>query len=189
MMNKILIFICLWITGVSNLTAREYYFMAREDHFYENPANWFPAYPGAHITAEDKVIIYADAYFQGYNLEVDGICEVALGIVVRSADGTIVIRESGLVDNSGELFVSRIENFGRLYNRISAMIHIYDYMAYPGSFTCNFFSASFLALTSLVNEGHFDNYNWNTSPRLTLYATPAPVPPAPVRRGRSSVKQ
>ena len=142
---------CLW--------ARDFFFLATEDHHFENPANWYPAYPGTKITPEDKITVMADVNFSGYNLHVAGIMEIMLNATVHSPDGSIIIRKHGLLDNNGKLLVDRVSNYGKLYNRLAAVVHIYTYEAFSGAHTYNGYSATFRTISHLVNQGRFDNYS------------------------------
>lgn len=136
----------------------DYFFLAQEDHYYANPANWYPAYPGHQIGPEDRVFLLTDVYYRGFTLEVAGTLEVELGAEIISADGGIRILPTGLLDNDGTLMVRDITNQGRLHNRLSAVIHVHRYRALPASHTHNACAATFVALDHLVNEGQFDNY-------------------------------
>lgn len=158
-MRKILsILLLIQICSVSAF-ATDYFFLANEDHFYENPSNWYPAYPGTHVKAADRIVILTDVNYTGFDLEVDGIMEVMLGAKITSADGAITIHKQGELDNDGELLVASIFNYGKLNNRFSAVVHVHDFVAYNGAFTHNAYSASFRTINNLTNEGRFDNYS------------------------------
>lgn len=141
------------------MQANDYFFLATEDHLFENPANWFPHYPGTQVQEGDKVTIMADVSFAGYNLDVKGVLEVMLDARIHSPDGSIIIRKGGLLDNNGKILVEEVNNYGRLYNRIASIVHIYSYIAFSGSHTHNAYSAIFRTISSLINKGRFDNYS------------------------------
>ncbi|MDX2249657.1 MAG: hypothetical protein SF052_22935 [Bacteroidia bacterium] len=136
----------------------DYFFQAVEDHLYENPANWLPAYPGTKIKVGDQVLLMEDVNFVGFDIEVKGVVEVGLGVTVISGENGFVIAETGTLDNAGEVLVKDIKNYGRVHNRIAARIHLFTFHAFKGAFTHNSKSAYFITLSDLENQGRFDNY-------------------------------
>ncbi|GAB4402339.1 MAG: hypothetical protein OHK0039_00220 [Bacteroidia bacterium] len=153
-----LIFAWLLLGGIS-LSAADFYFLATEDHYFENPANWYPSYPGTQVSAGDRMILFTDTYFQGFDLHIDGTLELKIGAELYSRDGAVVISRTGLLDNDGTVLVHRVDNHGRVRNRISANIHLHEYTAHPGAHTYNACAASFTTSANLINEGQFDNYS------------------------------
>jgi len=143
--------------------AKDYYFLASEDYFYENPANWYPSYPGTEVAADDQVVIMSDVYFTGYDLKVAGKLKVMLGAKMSSAEGNVIIAEGGSMDNEGEILVNQVENRGIFINRISAVFHVNDYFARSGAVTNNSLKAQFTTIGNLINEGRFDNYSQCTA--------------------------
>ncbi|MEM7371489.1 MAG: hypothetical protein AAF587_22945 [Bacteroidota bacterium] len=132
--------------------------MAQEDHYYENPANWYPSYPGVKIAKDDRVVLMTDANANGYDIVVEGVLEIQLGAILSSSDGNLIIKAGGLLDNDGSVFVKELTNYGQVYNRQSAEINIHEYIAHTGAQTHNSYSATFTTIKTLVNEGRFDNY-------------------------------
>ncbi|MEL6674268.1 MAG: hypothetical protein AAFR61_18825 [Bacteroidota bacterium] len=139
--------------------AKEFYFLGMEDRHYENPANWYPAYPGSKIAKGDKVVIMADVNFGFYDISVGGIMEIAMNAQMHSPQGKIMIQPEGLLDNNGQLMVEIVENNGQFFNRIAATSHLHTYVAHPGAHTYNGYSAIFRTIGPLVNGGRFDNYS------------------------------
>ncbi|MEM7657758.1 MAG: hypothetical protein AAF399_16625 [Bacteroidota bacterium] len=137
---------------------KDYFFMAQEDHFYANPANWFPAYPGTHIDADDKVVLMEDATIDGFSLQVEGTLEIGMEATLQSRQGEIIISPRGTFNNAGEVYIAGIINGGILNNRHGAQIHIHQFVAQLGAITHNAASAAFVTLAELVNQGRFDNY-------------------------------
>ena len=158
-MKYLISILTFFIIFQPGLWAKDFFFLATEDNHFENPANWYPAYPGAKITSDDKITVMADANFSGYNIHVEGILEIMLNATVHSPNGSIIIKENGLLDNNGKLLVDRVSNYGKLYNRLSAVVHIHTYEAFSGAHTYNGYSATFRTISHLVNQGRFDNYS------------------------------
>lgn len=157
-MRKHLLLVLFLLPLQLTCLARDYYFQAYEDHLYENPANWMPSYPGTQIQKGDRVILMDDVNFTGFDLTVNGRLEVALGTKVFSSQGNINIGKEGVIENEGELLVHTVRNYGNLFNRISAIVHINAFMAFQGAYTHNSVSASFITIQDLKNHGRFDNY-------------------------------
>lgn len=150
--------LCIVCLPVLEVQAKDFFFMAQEDHYYENPANWYPSYPGVHISKEDRVVLMTDANANGYDIVVEGVLEIQLGAILTSSYGNLIIQAGGLLDNDGSVLVNKITNKGQVYNRQSATINIHDYIAHAGAQTHNSYSATFTTIKSLINEGRFDNY-------------------------------
>lgn len=155
---SIVIFLCLTSLSALNMQAKDFFFMAQEDNYYENPANWYPSYPGVNIEKGDRVVLMTDANLNGYNIEVAGIFELQLGATLTSSNGELIIKAGGLLDNDGSVLVAGIVNHGQLYNRQSATVNIHQYFAHSSAHTHNSYSAQFTINKTLVNEGRFDNY-------------------------------
>jgi len=158
-MKKIIFNILLFALVSLSAHAEDYYFLASEDYFYENPANWFPSYPGTEIAAGDQVVIMSDVYFTGYDLKINGKMKVMLGAKMSSAQGNLIIRKGGELDNEGEILVNQVDNSGTFNNRISANFHVNSYYAHSGAQTSNSLNARFITIYKLVNAGRFDNYS------------------------------
>jgi len=137
----------------------EYIFSSVEDNLYENPANWEPEYPGTKIKKDDKIVVQDDAFFMGYDIEIDGTLEIAISAKLHSTGNNLVIRPSGKVLNEGILSVNTVENHGVLDNSLSATANLHHYRAYEYALTSNRMSADFVITESLVNEGTFNNYS------------------------------
>lgn len=149
------VFAC--IVYVSGMGA-DYFFQAVEDHLYENPANWLPAYPGTDISAGDRVVLMENVSFIGYDIRVNGKLEIGMGVSLISGENGLLVSKTGVVDNSGEIFVKYIESSGRIANQIAARIHLFNFHAFEGATTYNSASAIFTTLIDLENQGRFDNY-------------------------------
>jgi hypothetical protein len=150
----------IWfLVSFFSLRAEDYFFLALEDSYYENPANWFPAYPGDQISDSNRVVLMADASFGSYDIHIAGSMEITLGVRLHSALGSLQVMPSGTLDNQGSLMVMRIKNYGTLYNRLSALIYLYEYIAYDGAITQNACSAVFETIAHIENSGRFDNYS------------------------------
>lgn len=139
--------------------AEEYFFLASEDYYYENPANWFPSYPGTEISEDEEVVIMSDVYINGFDLKVAGKLKVTLGVKISSVKGNLYVQEGGELDNEGEILVNQVKNQGMLINRISATFYVNDYHALTGAITNNSLNAQFITVANLVNEGTFHNYS------------------------------
>lgn len=158
-MKRITIIIVLLALVQIATKAEDFYFLASEDYLYENPANWYPSYPGTEVAADDQIVIMSDVYFAGYDLKVAGKLKVMLGAKLSSAEGNIFVLEGGTMDNEGEILVNQVENHGTFTNRISALFHVNDYFAHSGAVTNNSLKAQFTTIGNLINEGRFDNYS------------------------------
>ncbi len=154
--------ISCWIIAImfQNLEGKEFFFLALEDEAYENPANWYPSYPGINIHEGDTISILADVYLKGYHLYIYGQLEVQLGITIHLLGGNVLIREGGVIQNGGRIIADKIENYGYLNNTLSAEINVHEYVAKPGSRTFNASSAKFITIKQFYNLGIFNNYNY-----------------------------
>jgi|GEM_PF-3443825 len=139
--------------------ATEYFFTGEYDEIYENPANWYPAYPGTELGADDKIFFQADASFAGYDIVIEGTLEITIGARIFSRENGIIIKHTGIIQNGGELLVHQIENYGKLSNSISARLDVTNYLAHDGAFTHNGASATFICSDRVINEGVFNNYS------------------------------
>lgn len=156
---KRIIFCILLSLLYQSLWATDYYFLATEDHLYENPVNWYPAYPGTHVGNEDRVLVMADMYLAGFPITVEGTMEIKVGARIVSGESHIHVKPNGVLDNAGDLLVHTVLNEGMVYNRVSARIHLFAYQAFDGARTHNSASATFQTIGNLINAGRFDNYS------------------------------
>ena len=157
-MRKLTVLVFVLSFTCNLVFATQYFFTSVEDHYYENPINWSPSYPGAIIGSEDTVVFIHDVHFNGFDLTIRGTMEVGPGVGVSSSEGTLFIEENGMLDNYGEIKVKAIINRGDLINRFSSLIHIFDYHAEENAYTQNAGSSKFITISDLRNEGQFDNY-------------------------------
>ncbi|MEM6344985.1 MAG: hypothetical protein AAF927_13930 [Bacteroidota bacterium] len=139
---------------------QHFFFSAKEDNFYENPANWEPEYPGTVIEADARIVIQDLAYLTGYNLKVNGLLEVAMGASLYSDQNDIVLFHEGKLDNHGEIIVNNIRNGGLVFNQMGAKIHVKSFALEQSGSVQNLRSANFIVIDSLVNQGHFLNYSY-----------------------------
>ncbi|MEM7654567.1 MAG: hypothetical protein AAF399_00450 [Bacteroidota bacterium] len=150
-----------WLNREAPPTAvvwEEFYFSPTEDNFFENPANWMPAYPGTHIPPQSRLIVQGVAYLTDYDLTVSGQLQIAMDGQLFSSKGSLILEERAQLANEGELILHRIENRGQLFNRAAASLNVHHYDAMPGAITRNFKGASFVVNQQLRNQGLFDNY-------------------------------
>ncbi|MEZ4825239.1 MAG: hypothetical protein R3C61_02940 [Bacteroidia bacterium] len=157
-MRKSLTLIFLTCLIYTYAIGTDYFFRATEDHLYENPANWIPAYPGTEIAKGDRVVLLDDVNFVGFDIQVNGKLEIGMGVSVISGENGFVVNENGTIDNWGEILVSHIENYGKVYNCIAARIYLKTFRAFRGAFTYNAHSSLFATISDLENQGRFDNY-------------------------------
>ncbi|MDX2283701.1 MAG: hypothetical protein NW241_06040 [Bacteroidia bacterium] len=138
--------------------AAEYVFSATEDAFYENPANWSPAYPGDTLRAGDRAVLLSHGAFGGRRLVIQGVLEIASGVTFHMPGGMLQIEAGALLDNHGTLLADQVSNAGRLFNRMASAASLKSYEARSGAYTLNSRGASFQSAASLINGGRFDNY-------------------------------
>lgn len=136
-----------------------YVFSPIEDHLWENPANWYPEFPGFPITRNQYVMIEGDVCFTGFDMLVWGVIHLGMGSRIFSPDGKIQVHAGGKLINNGEIVVTSIENQGLIQNNLSAMIDIESFQCLDGGFTHNARSALFTVRNSIVNQGVFNNYS------------------------------
>lgn len=136
----------------------EFFFTPTADNLYENPANWRPAYPGAHIEPDQTVTIQGVAYIPHYDLEVAGTLVIMLDATLYAANQAVVVLPGGALINDGELMAQRVENAGRVTNNLTATLDLHEYLARPGAETENLRGAQFSTSLLLTNEGTFHNY-------------------------------
>jgi len=152
-MKNIIITIALLIVANSSLFATNYYFTANADNSFENPANWTPAYPGNTIKTEDKVFVQADMIINGFNVVVNGLLDVALGVNVSSEENTII--NNGSIINNGEIHVASLINNAKLDN--SSIIWVQN-IANKRMASVNNNMMGTITVTKLAtNEGTFMN--------------------------------
>ncbi|RMG20405.1 MAG: hypothetical protein D6730_19950 [Bacteroidetes bacterium] len=140
-------------------TEQVYFFSAREDNLYENPANWSPAYPGTHIREEEKIVLRGMVYITDYKLNIAGSMDLGLGSTLYALAGDVQIGATGQLTNRGELMVNRLINEGKINNSASGKIDVMEYTALPGAYTHNGPEAAFITAGNLHNQGVFNNYN------------------------------
>ena len=154
---KNIAFSLLAILGYLQAHATDYYFQATEDHLYENPHNWSPAYPGTTIENTDRVFVLEDVFFTDYQLEVSGELVIQLGVKAFSLQG-VQVSAIGRVVNEGEIVVDHIHNRGMFINRLNALVHVRDFVTYSNGYTQNLAHSEVKAQGRLLNLGRFDNY-------------------------------
>jgi hypothetical protein len=147
------------LSWICQTEAQRFFFLGIEDKYYENPANWYPAYPGIASSAGDTLVIMDDMAFGAFPLELGGFLQICMGVRVHSAGGGIKVKASGQIENQGELLVRYISSSGKVVNSLGASLQVFDYHALAGATTFNAASAVFCTLASLVNEGRFDNHS------------------------------
>ena len=147
------------------LMAIDYRFVATEDHFLVNPANWEPCYPGAVVEKGDRVFIEADAFFEGFRLDVYGELEVGFGAVLSSADGEILLRKKSSLSNFGEIQIAGIRNFGTLNNHLGASISLDFFSARFRSVTSNMRNATLVTTGDILMQGELQNYGYCSAGR------------------------
>lgn len=136
-----------------------FYFSAVEDNFYENPANWSPAYPGTLIESDQRIVIQELAYITGFDLELKGELEVSLGAALFSSAGKMIVTETAMLHNYGEVIFDRISNAGKVTNYMGAKIHVKEFYTTANGVVQNLKSASFIVIEGLYNLGNFRNYS------------------------------
>lgn len=156
-MNKTLFSFFLLILPFS-LPATTFTFEAKEDHLFENPANWSPFYPGTTLEQEDVWKIQADLYLSVPRLLISGQLKIESGIkVVATSNNQVTsLHMLGKIDNGGQLIMADLYQGGLIFNRKDSRVHIRHYLAQPTAYTQNF--GEFVSLHSFENQGRFDNY-------------------------------
>ncbi|MEO0469530.1 MAG: hypothetical protein AAF206_07920, partial [Bacteroidota bacterium] len=129
-----------------------------EDHFFENPANWSPAYPGNQIAPGDTIVLHELTYVSGFPISISGNLTILPKAQLFSADGAINIHPGGSLDNFGELFVPSVDNAGKLDNHLAALTDIHSYHAQPTAITTNLKNGSFKVNRTMLNQGQFYNF-------------------------------
>ena len=152
-MKNIIITIALLIVANSSLFATNYYFTANADNSFENPANWSPAYPGNTIKAEDKVFVQADMIINGFNLVVEGLLDVSLGVNVSSDENTII--NHGAIINNGEIHAANLINNAKLDN--SSIIWVKNIANKRMANLNNSMMGTITVTKQATNEGTFIN--------------------------------
>ncbi|MEL6652802.1 MAG: hypothetical protein AAFQ87_18525 [Bacteroidota bacterium] len=140
------------------LHATVYTFTAAEDHLFENPANWYPAFPGTVVKPFDHWVIEAVMYVSVEKIRVEGNLQIGMqgALVGTDFHQTVEVPLGGIIDNGGKAIFKRIELDGNLFNRRSCRFSI-DYLwARETALTQNY---GHLAIGErFQNEGRFDNY-------------------------------
>lgn len=154
-----------------SLNVEVYYYTAAEDHYYENPNNWTPSYPGKKIQRHQKIVIQGTTYANYKPIRVRGKIEISPGASLFAFSENVIIETQGSVFNRGEIIVNEIENFGILKNEIAGSIDVLHYHAYEGSETHNLHTSRVTVAGSLMNQGDIFNYSdFQIHKQLTNYA-------------------
>lgn len=137
--------------------AMEYFFSPVEDHFYENPANWRPSYPGLTIPSNSRVVLQDLASFSAPELVVQGSLETLMDATLYSTSGKVTIQSGGRVRNYGEMMISNLDNQGVFENGVGAELYAHYYQAASGASAWNQAGALFNITRSFLNQGAFRN--------------------------------
>ncbi len=140
------------------LAAKSYSFQATKDHFWTNPDNWFPTYPGTQLAATDTIHVLANVHFQGFDLQLEGCMHVALGVRIFSAKQSLIIHPSGRLDNEGNLNLHSLISSGKAYNRLSGRVIANHIRCMTGSDLYNANTASICIYHTFDQAGNFYNY-------------------------------
>ncbi|MCI4670275.1 MAG: hypothetical protein MRZ79_19215 [Bacteroidia bacterium] len=141
-----------------NTKIHTFYFSPKEDNNYANPGNWSPFYPGTIIFPDQKVILQGHADLPFFDLFVEGQLELELDAMVFSPQNGITIKESGELENHGEIVVDHINQYGLLNNNFTGKVNTYNMATGKHSKTFNLLGAEIIVKESLLNEGLFNNY-------------------------------
>lgn len=138
--------------------ATVYTFTAEEDHLFENPANWYPAFPGTTIAPFDHWVIEGEMYVSAEVIRVEGNLQIGMqGALIRTEyHKRIEIALGGILDNAGKGILNQIELEGNLFNRRSCTLSVEELQAKPTALTQNYGILN--VEQQLHNEGRFDNY-------------------------------
>lgn len=137
---------------------KDFHFEPTEDSFFENPANWQPAYPGTHIQAGDRIILHGPAYATFYDIKLEGAMEIYAEGSFYSFNGNLEILPGAEIQNHGELMVNELTNAGIIDNQSSATVDVMHYTGDEGSVMNNLLGANFTSAGNMVNKGIFNNY-------------------------------
>ncbi|MEL6588559.1 MAG: hypothetical protein AAFP02_18945 [Bacteroidota bacterium] len=149
---------------------RTYYFTAKEDNFYENPANWEPSYPGNKVEVDTRIVVQEVMYITGFDLELDGLLDVQMGATVMASHSDIILSSTGKIDNQGEIIVQNILNEGLIFNQLGAVINTRNLVSSESGSVQNLKSAQVIVIQNLTNEGHFLNYSYCAAGELFNHA-------------------
>ncbi|MEM6263552.1 MAG: hypothetical protein AAGI38_13655 [Bacteroidota bacterium] len=116
-----------------NLTAQEYYFLALEDCQYDNPANWYPVYPGEYVQPGTKVVIQEDASLGSIELEVDGELIISPGSMLSAHKGSIQVNPNARLTNHGMLMAKTLHNQGAMHNGQHSYMLLVAYYGYKNA--------------------------------------------------------
>lgn len=140
------------------LSATSYTFTATHDHYFDNPANWFPHYPGTDIQSTDTLYLIQSAHFKGYDLQIAGHLSIALGVELFSAKDGLVLHAEGSVDNHGQLNLHHLFTQGYVCNRMGANLSTHYVVVSNSGFLHNACCAHLTVYHTLTNAGTFHNY-------------------------------
>ena len=151
------IFILILLSQAQLALATDYFFSAREDHLFENPANWTPAYPGHEIKAGDQIYIQDEVYVNAPMIRLEGNLKILLGVEFIATRTDMKIGREATLENAGKLILRELTNLGSIVNRQGARIHLDTYHGRQESLMQNL--SEFGCLEKLENLGRFDNFN------------------------------
>ncbi|MEL6193924.1 MAG: hypothetical protein AAFR66_17815 [Bacteroidota bacterium] len=153
--------LAMLVAGVVEESAKVkvYHFTPTADHYYENPKNWSPEYPGKVIPQHQKIIIQGAVYSTYESITVRGEVEITPGSSLYSFSDNLIIETQGAVHNRGKIVVKEIENYGILNNEMTGSIDILHFHAFKGSKTHNLHTSSLTVAGSLMNQGEIFNYS------------------------------
>jgi len=141
-----------------NTQATVYTFTVVEDHLFENPANWYPAFPGTTIAPFDHWVIEGEMYVSAEVIKVQGNLQIGMqgALIGTEYHKRIEIALGGIVDNGGRTLLKQIDLEGNLFNRRSCELSIERLLAKPTALTQNY--GMLEVEEQFYNEGRFDNY-------------------------------
>lgn len=141
-----------------NLQATVYTFTVVEDHLFENPANWYPSFPGTSIAPFDHWVIEGEMYVSAEVIRVEGNLQIGMQGAFIGTDyhKRVEVALGGIIDNGGKGILKQILLEGNLFNRRSCAFSIEQLLAKPTALTQNY--GVLEVEEKLYNEGRFDNY-------------------------------
>lgn len=149
---------------------RTYYFTAKEDNFYENPANWEPSYPGTNIEVDTRIVVQETMYITGFDLKLNGLLDIQMGATVMASNNDLLLSSTGKIDNQGEMIVQNILNEGLIFNQLGAVINAKNLVSRKSGSVHNLKNAQVIVIQNLTNEGHFLNYSYCAAGELFNHA-------------------
>ncbi|MEM6343793.1 MAG: hypothetical protein AAF927_07925 [Bacteroidota bacterium] len=138
--------------------ATVYTFTVVEDHLFENPANWYPAFPGTTIAPFDHWVIEGEMYVSAAVIRVEGNLQIGMqgALIATDYHKGIEVALGGIIDNGGKTLVKQIDLEGNLFNRRSCRFSVEKLLAKPTALTQNY--GNLEVEEQFRNEGRFDNY-------------------------------